>query len=239
MPLYHCTKSVAAVANILKHGFAYVALPTNVASLVLPNLPSLEREPQQFGMVCFRYQADGIIPEQHRANYGRYAICVDTGWAIASGANPVLYIRPDGSVAAAYARLFRAAKKAVDRELARYPDDAARVMMIGNGNMAGMLGAPEWSDLLAIFQFMAPTEDQWENEWRIVNRIPNYSISKTSAGAIPQVCPPQGWATVMNVIKLPRDAVLYLCAPVDEHAVLRQAIPEDFGKIEIREEVGP
>ncbi len=236
MPLFHCTKTFEAVANILQHGFAYVALPTKVASFILPELPALEREPQQFGMICFRHQPDGRIPERHKCAYGRFAICINTEWAIAAGAHPVLYVRPGGSVATAYTRLFRAAKMAIDREIGRYPDDATRLMMLNNRAMAGVLGAPEWSDLLAIYQFMAPADDQWENEWRIVNQLPDYSIGKTSAAAIPQVCPPQGWATVMNLIKPPPEAVVRLVAPKEDSADLRAALPEPFKQIRIEEE---
>jgi len=106
-------------------------------------------------------------------------------------------------------------------------------MMFNNQAVARVLGAPEWSDLLAIYQFMARADDQWENEWRIVNQLPDYSIGKTSAAAIPQVCPPQGWATVMNVIKPPPEAVLHLVAPKENVADLRAALPEPFKQIGI------
>lgn len=235
MALFHCTKSIHAIANILEHGFAYVALPTKVAWFILPEIPKADREPQQFGMISFRQESDGLIPERHLATYGRYAICIDANWAISAGAHPVLYVRPSDSIANAFTRLFRAARKSIDHEADLHPEDSTRHMMFNNRSMGGVLGAAEWSDLLTIFQFMAPAEDEWESEWRIVNPHPNYSIAKVPSQAIHKVTPPQGWATVMNVLRPPPEAILYLLAPSVDQVALRAQLPERFRSIEIKE----
>lgn len=234
MPLFHCTRDPASVANILRYGFAYVALPTKTAAYLLPDLPPLEREPQQFGMICFRSELDDRIPERHQQAYGRFAICVDADWAISVGAQPVIYIHKTGSAAIAFKRLLLKARSAIDREIERYPDDSFRTMAFFNRAAAGSIGAAEWGDLLSLFELMGPADDEWEREWRIVNRMPLSSIPRTGAAAVAQVSPPQGWAKVLNVLPIPTKAVPYLVAAADKEKLLRSLLPEQFKNVDIR-----
>ncbi len=236
MTLIHFTTSPEAVANVLINGFAYVALPTKVASFVLPKIPPQEREPQQFGMICFRHEMDGECSTRHREKYGGFGIAIDKDWALGAGAHPVIYIQEHGSVASAFKGLLQSAMKQLELEQEKYPDDAARGMGYHNRAMAAVFGAAEWANLLDIFQYMAPAADEWEREWRIVQKLPIYSIPKTGHEAVAQVTPPQGWAQILNTLKFPNTAVQYLMCPQGFTSKLKSTLPERYANIEIREE---
>lgn len=237
MKLLHFTSSLTAINNMLTHGLAYVARPTKVASFVLPPLPSMEREPQQFGMICFRKEMRGEMSQDHRTKFGGYAIAIDETWAISAGAEPVLYVQSTGATADAFKRLLATAASRIAAEEKQFPGDSMRTMAYHNRAMAGVFGASEWATLLGIYQFLAPASDEWEREWRIVNPHPIYSIPKTGPEAVAQVSPPLGWANVTNLLKLPRHAVLHLVAPARYAAELRRSLPENYVGIEIVEEI--
>jgi hypothetical protein len=236
MALFHFTKTTKAITNIFTHGFAYVALPTKVASFVLPDIPIEGREPQQFGMICFRHEMEGERSAAHRKKYGPFGIAVDEAWAKSHGAHPVFYLDEAGSVGRALKRLLTSAVSSVRAEEIRFPDDSARRMAYHNKNMASVLGASEWAKLLDLFQYLAPLEDEWEREWRIVRGLPAYNIPQTGTEAVAKVSPPHGWTSVINVLNFPRSAVLYLVAPIGSEETLRAALPSEYQDIEIKEE---
>ncbi|MEO6993449.1 MAG: abortive infection system antitoxin AbiGi family protein [Lacunisphaera sp.] len=235
MKLLHFTSSSEAINNILTHGFVYVAHPTKVASFVLPPLQSMEREPQQFGMICFRKEMQGEMSQLHRTKFGGYAIAIDETWAISAGAQPVMYLQSTGATAHAFKRLLSTAAAGVAAEEKRFPGDSIRTKAYHNRAMASVFGAPEWAALLEIYQFLAPASDEWEREWRIVNPYPIYSIPKTGPEAVAQVSPPLGWAKETNLLKLPRHAVLHLVAPAESAGELRCSLPDNYVGIEIVE----
>ncbi len=109
-------------------------------------------------------------------------------------------------------------------------------MAYHNLAMASVIGAPEWAQLLSIFQFMAPVEDEWEREWRIVQKHPVYSIPRTGSDAVAQVSPPRGWAKVVNALKPTSAAIVALIAPAGCSSQLRCALPESFRSVGITEE---
>lgn len=236
MNLIHFTRTPEAVANILREGFGYVAWPTKTARFVLPELPLLDREPQQFGMISFRMEGDEDCSKAHRQRYGSFGVCIDQNWALAHGAHPVIYVSEGGSVARAFRERFKSAKQVLDRELTRHPTDLFRLRAYGNAAAAGALGASEWATLLQIYQYMAPASDAEEHEWRIVQPHPLYSIPRTAAEAVAQLSPAQGWARILNSIRLTPEAIRYIIGPKGSASRLRPLLSADFSGVEIREE---
>ena len=233
--LLHFTPTAKAIPAILQNGFAYVALPTKVATFVLPaNIPG-DREPQQFGMVCFRAQMAGEDLTAHRKRFGNYAIAMDLAWAKSVHAQPVLYVVPESPVSTALRRLMGRAAGTIRDEERRYSGDTARTMMYHNKAMASALGAPDWGDLLEVFQFLGPVEDEWEREWRVAHPKPYYSIASSGKDAVADVSPPQGWAQFLNVLKFERKSVLRLMVPTGAGAEMRRTLPAEYRDVEIVE----
>ena len=234
--LIHFTKSPAAVGNILRYGFAYVASPTKTAAFVLPKLPPQEREPQQFGMISFRFEEPGKRGARHRKKYGTFGICVREEWARRHGARPVEYVGRWSLKTFLLRRELAKALKPIQEAERRYPGDAAWTMAYHNAAAAGMDGAVDWARFLLRYQFMAPSVDAWELEWRIVNPDPHYSISKDPREAIRQVSPPQGWAIHFNVVKITPADVDHLIVRSGDRGQLLAALPDEYRAISVFEE---
>jgi hypothetical protein len=233
--LLHFTKTAEAVADILLHGFAYVAHPTKVAPFALPSIPIGDREPQQFGMICFRAEYPGERSVDHRKKYGSFAIVIDEVWARSEGAQPVLYIARDGSVTAATKSLMSAAAAKIRSEADRDSGNKLWMMAYSNQQLAGVFGATEWAGLLEVYQFLAPAEDEWEREWRIVNKSPHSGIPKTGLEAVSRLTTGGGWATY-DSLKISRSAVLRFVAPQGCSSKLRSILPSDYRQVSITEE---
>jgi hypothetical protein len=236
MPLLHFTRTPEAVGNVLSVGFVYVAHPTKVADFLLPRMPDQPREPQQFGIVSFRFEEEGTHCAKHRAKYGPFAISIDVDWAKSVGAMPVRYVRRWSLFAFMFKRNLARAAKPLYAEMARYPDDAFRVWSFHNANVAAYLGAKEYAALILLYQYMAPSKDRWEKEWRIPMRRPFYSIPMTARDAVAAVSPPKGWAKHVNVLKPPTYAVCGLVCPHGTRTALLEYVPEDLRSLPIREE---
>lgn len=237
MPLIHFTQSLTALGNILTHGFAYVARPTKTALFLLPQIPLRGgREPQQFGMVCFRQEHDGECSAKHRERYGQFGIEVDPTWAVNVGAQPVHYIK-DGSVTAiALKRLFVSRAKEVAREEQRYPGDTFRTMGYQNSAAARAIGAPNWADMIDLYQFTAPSEDEWEREWRVVQSFPNYSSPMSADEAVKLVSPPVGWSQITAVLKPPSSAIRAIHIPRGTSVLAAASIPDHLRDVPLIEE---
>lgn len=223
------------MANILAHGFAYVARPTKTAGFLLPSFPKQPRQPEQFGLVSFRSEDDDASCLKHREKYGHYGIALDERWAIKEGARAVQYIRSWGIRALRFKLSLSVTSKKIYEEMAVFPDDRFRLHAFHNAAAAGYIGASEYAKLLLAYRYTAPYSDRDENEWRIVNKHPNYSIPIDPHDAIKAVSPPLGWAIHLNTIKLPLTGVRYISVPPGEAMALRKLLGSEFSNIEIKE----
>ena len=111
-----------------------------------------------------------------------------------------------------------------------------RAMAYHNAAAAALDGATVWAAFLLRFQYMGPRRDAWEQEWRIANPAPTYSIPKTPAEAVAKVSPPLGWAIHVNVLKIDRAGIAYLLAGPGGRAALLRELPAEFRDLPIIEE---
>lgn len=234
MRLIHHTKTGETVSAILQNGFAYVANRRQLCEELIEEHDFSDREPQQFGMISFRAY-DGPPLPRHVDRFGGYGICVTEEWAASNAAQKVLYIDRSGPVFEAMRDLFISAYQEVKRIVTVYPDDQARAMAYHNKSMALALGAIDYANLLQLYEYIEPIENQYQNEWRICNQDPNYGISQNISDAIADVSPPKGWAQFLNVKKIQPADVDHLICPQGQANNLRSQLSQEFRNLEIIE----
>lgn len=128
--LTHYTKRIDGVANILSHGFAWVANRRNVAEFLIPHHDYSNREPQQFGMISFI----DMGPEEARSHlgaFGRYGIAVSDEWARHQNARRVVSVDSDGPVTEALQAIFEIGYRDCEARI-RFPEDAGWTMAFEN-----------------------------------------------------------------------------------------------------------
>ena len=91
-----------------------------------------------------------------------------------------------------------------------------------------------WANLLQFYEYMESSKFSSEREWRIVNPDPHYSLAgQRTEQTIQQASPPQGWATVMNTVRVkPADIKAFVCPYVELNA-FRNALPPEFTDIQV------
>ena len=234
MELVHHTDSADAVSGILSNGFAYVANQRDlIANLV--GFDSWEgKEPQQFGMVSFHERLN-TPSARHLGQFGQYAICVSREWAVRHGASPVLYVGSSGPLFDSLQSLFVAGYDQVKRQIASYGGDAMHQMAYHNRYQARVIGADLYDAVLGLYEFLEPLRNSYQNEWRITHPYPHYGISENAARAVEEVSPPEGWAQVLNVIRISPPDVRYLVSPNGASEALRDKVPDQYRDIPIYE----
>jgi hypothetical protein len=230
--LTHYTASIKALVGILNNGFAWVPNRRNLMPLLLPEHDFSRREPQQFGMISFTE----LEPEHagsHASVFGPFGVVVSDGWAAANRAERVIYIERDGPTLDAWRSLFRVGYRDVTAGI-KYPDDAAWLMSFENKSVAGAVaGATLWAALLQLYEYMEPADSAAQREWRIVHPHPYYSLSDLKEEVIRQVSPPQGWAKLLNVVRISPPDVEALISPRSEYLSLQHALPEAYGNVAV------
>jgi len=232
--LIHHTKNGETVSAILQNGFAYVANRRQLCEELIEEHDFSDREPQQFGMISFRAY-DGPPLSRHIDRFGAYGICVTEKWAMSKDAQKVLYIDRSGPVFEAMRQLFVSAYQEVKNIVSVYPEDKGRAMAYHNKAMALALGARDYANLLQLYEYFEPVENQYQNEWRVCNPYPDYGISQNISEAIADVSPPKGWAQVLNVKKIGPADVDHLVCPQGETKNLRSQLSHAFRNLEIIE----
>lgn len=148
----------------------------------------------------------------------------------------MIYVAEGGSLALGFRQLLSAARKSLDNERTHCPDDSFRLAGYHNAATADVLGAHEWAALLRICQYMGPANDAPEQEWRVVQNLPLYSVPKTSEVAVTQLSPAQGWARVLNSIKISSQNIRFILVPKGCSANLHRQLPPKYVHVEIREQ---
>ena len=227
LQLTHYTGKVDAVLNILFSGFAWVPNRRNLISKLVPAHDFSQREPQQFGMISFTELGPDEAAE-HRKQFGSYGIVVSENWARNHWAQKVIYVDQSGPIFDALTEIFEEGYNDVASRI-RFPDDAGWQMAYTNKAVAARVaGSRLWAALLQLYEYVEPLENMHHREWRIVHPDPCYSYPPTKAEIIKNVSPPQGWATVLNVVRVQRDDVLgFVCPKVEQHR-LESVLPEAY-----------
>lgn len=232
MILTHFTKTVSAVENILEHGFAWIRNDRKVICDLLPEVDFSQREPQSFGQICFTENKHEASPD-HIEKYGSYGIEVKLEWAKRNNVQPVIYISKEGPLIDSLKYLYtQTYNKTKIEEL--YPNDEARQMWETSAVMAGFVGSPLYGCLLKLYEYMEPSENTHESEWRITNQDPNYSITNDLKKTIEDVSPPQGWATIMNVVKIEPNDIIKINCKKENYSELKNKIPHRFKCVHIQ-----
>jgi hypothetical protein len=203
--------------------------------LLVPEHDFSRREPQQFGMISFT-ELDPKQARDHASTYGPFGVVVSDSWARAKGAERVIYVDDVGPAFDAWRSLFRAGYRDLTSRI-KHPDDAGWLMAFENKAVAGAVaGSVLWAALLQIYEYMQSAEDSAEREWRIVNPLPNYSVSDYSRKeAIRQASPPEGWAQHLNVVRVARGDVGALLCPRTERDRLVGALPAEYNNAPVIE----
>ena len=234
--LTHYCRSIDAVANILKEGFAWVANPRRLAHLLMPHHDFSTREPQQFGMVSFT-EIQPSTAAEHSEQFGAYGIMMTEKWAKAQKVQRVIYIDDEGPVSDMWLALFMKAYEDVKLSIGE-SDDAFRQMAYENKVIAGLVGAEIWPYLLQLYEYMEPAIVAHEREWRIVNEMPLYSIPASKVEAIAAVSPAHNWAKHVNVLRTSPESVRALVCPASARHSLLSAIPPEFRNVPLIETDG-
>jgi hypothetical protein len=114
-------------------------------------------------------------------------------------------------------------------------------MAYHNRNQARVIGADLYDAVLGLYEFLEPLKNSYQNEWRITHPYPHYGISDHAASAVEEVSPPEGWAQVLNVIRISPPDLRYLVSPNGASDELRAKIPDlyrDIPNYEISVEQG-
>jgi hypothetical protein len=235
--LTHYTRTVAAVANILRHGFAWIPNRRRLAHILIPQHDYTRREPQQFGMISFT-EILRDDARSHRDAFGPFGVAVTEAWAQSHCAQRVFYVDESGPVVEALRRLFALGYADIKRSI-RYPDDAGWLMAYENKAAAGGInGSSLWANLLQLWEFLEPSSNSAHCEWRIVNPHPHYGFSEDKQQAIAQVSPPKNWAKITHVVKIECADVVELVCPQSAVTTLRAELPEEYSDITVAEVAG-
>lgn len=231
--LTHYTKKIDDVANILSHGFAWVANRRNVIEVLIPYHNYSKREPQQFGMISFTDMA----PDEacsHSSAFGRYGIVVSDEWAKRQNAQRVVYVDSDGPVTEALQAIFEIGYRDCEARI-QFPEDAGWTMAFENKAVAhAVVGAPLWANLLQLYEYMESSQFSREREWRISQPDPLYGLAdKRTEEVIDNVSPPLGWAKFVNVVKIePVDIAAFVC-PSSECRTFQHALPSTYANVRV------
>jgi hypothetical protein len=223
--LVHYTDRVGNVGSILGNGFLLIPNSRNLIHKLLDEDDPWDREPQEWGMVCFSEVPVGAA-EDHRSIFGRFGVAVSWSWAASNGIDRVIYVREDGPVFALWRFLFQSAYQDLKtRESSGSPSWGG--MSAYNRAMASSIGAAGWATLLRLYEFMQPQADSDQAEWRIVNRQPFHFASRDKNQQIKQALEMSKTWQLANLRLHPRDVELLVC-PKASVAELRAVLPEDF-----------
>ena len=231
--LTHYTKRIDGVANILSHGFAWVANRRNVAEFLIPHHDYSNREPQQFGMISFT----DMGPEEarlHSGAFGRYGIVVSDEWAKRQNAQRVIYVDSEGPVTEALRAIFETGYRDCEARI-RFPEDAGWTMAFENKAVAhAVVGSPLWANLLQLYEYMESSQFSREREWRIAHPDPYYSLAgRRTEQVISDVSPPQRWAKFLNVVRVtPADIAAFICPSKECHA-LQRVLPAGYANVPV------
>ena len=220
--LTHYTK-LEVVSKILANGFAWIPNSRNLISILVPNHDFSEREPQHFGMISFT-ENQPTDSQRHRKQFGDFGICVSDAWAHRNNVTRVIYVAEEGATLEAWKSLFAAGYREVRARVAN-PEDTGLLMAYHNKAIAGICGATVWASLLQLYEYMEPEENSYQREWRMVNSLPDYSLDKPKHELIRQVSPPQGWATVMNLVQISSADIDGFVCPSGQRNALVNVLP--------------
>lgn len=167
--------------------------------------------------------------EKHRNVFGNYGITVSETWAHSHKAQKVMYIDKTGPVIEALATIFQIGHEDLKARI-RFPDDAALQMAYTYKGMASAgVGASLWANLLQLYEYLEPTENAYQQEWRIVHPTgyrSSYTDSKDKI--LKSVSPPRGWAQILAVLRVESKDVLGFVCPADDEQRLRSILPKEF-----------
>lgn len=231
--LVHYTKTVDAVVSILTNGFLLVPSPRGLIHQFLGSDLFREREPQQFGMTCFTE-----IPidqaETHREQFGNFGIGVTWDWALRHSAQRVIYVSEHGPLAEAFAFLFGRALLEMNAEVAKYPDDGARLWGYANAAFASAFGCSMWATMLKLYEYMQPEAQSSQFEWRIVQTFPYHfraDISDRDGLRREALQIANMWRFTALSLE-PRDVSMLIC-PKQEALALQSQLPNAFSAVPV------
>lgn len=231
--LTHCTKSAGAVRNILNHGFAWVPNKRNLIQSLLPEWDQKGREPQEFGMISFTENEIEITPN-HREKFGHFGIVVSSVWATSQAAQRVIYVDHAGPVFEALQTIFQIGYIDLKTKIESQDDEFLTLSSTNKSFASSVVGPRLWPNLAQLYEYMEPSENSFQREWRIVNPVPFYGFKGTLPKIIEDVSPPLNWANLTNVVPVsPKDIVEILC-PSRVESELRSSLPDSYLKTKIR-----
>lgn len=220
--LTHYTGSIDTIIKILTNGFAWVPNKRDLITHFIPFHGFSSREPQQFGMISFTE----LPPENSapaRRDFGNYGIRVSEEWALPQNAQRVLYIDYQGQVFDGFRSLFQYAYgDLICKSLLRTGEVSS--MEFTNRAMANVTRAFLYGHLLKVYEYMEPSTHSHQQEWRITNPEPLYGFKENKREIIENVSPPQGWASIVNLLRIECSDVAGFVCPESETQLLKDSV---------------
>lgn len=226
--LVHYTNSEEVVRSICDLGFLLVPNRRHLIKKFLPNEDFTAREPQEFGMVSFT-ELPADRTNEHREQFGSFGIAVKWEWALRNDAQRVIYVTEDGPVFETLQWLFELGRQEVHR---CYPSNSRPTMLLQNKAVAGGYGAQLYHSLLTLYEYMEPEQNSSQVEWRIVNKIPDYTTDSSQPDRIERLLSAATTWRFGCVPISPSDIEMFVC-PADRIGSLRELLPEPFRDIPI------
>lgn len=229
LDLVHYTSRSALLEILENDAFWYIHNDRLVLDQLLPDEDLSGREPERFGAVSF---TSGAIHNAGpvREDFGPFGIGVSDAWAVRVGAQPVIYVPPNGPVLQALRRLFESGAAGLRVQLAKERGDpfAELNQSVPNKRIIGLLGEGAlWSTLMTLFEHMGPAENARQQEWRAVQPEPFHFSGDAKVDHLEEAArDAETWRGRQLEFK-PSD-IEYLVCPDAEALRLKESLPRRY-----------
>lgn len=233
--LVHYTSRRTLLKILENDAFWYIHNDRQVLDRLLPGADLGGHEPEQFGAVSFT-SAPVHLAGPVREDFGPFGVAVSDTWARRVGAQPVIYVPPEGPVLQALQRLFESGAAGLRVELAKERGDpfAEFYQSVPNKRIVGLLGEGAlWSTLMTLFEHMEPAENSRQQEWRAVQPEPFHFSGDTKADHLEEAAHDAETWRLRQLEFEPQDTE-YLVCPDGEAPRLNGDLPRRYRGVLIR-----
>lgn len=234
MELTHYTNSMNKLVGILNNGFAWTTRTRDLMHFLVPQHDFSEMDAQQFGMICFSERTPTTCFSDTQ-NFGSFGITVTNEWAQKHKAQPVVYLDTSGGpFAESFKKVFQIGYDDLKRRI-DFPRDKCQTAAFHNKHAAAaVVGAHLWASLLQIYEYLEPSINSSEKEWRLVYPLPNYTHANSRIeDIIENASPPTGWGIHTDVVPIEnKDVKRLVCREADKYELIEK-LPPDFNSTPI------
>ena len=232
MDWVHYTNSVDAINGIIQNGLLVNPLERKLIHL-FSNSPHFdEREPQQFGLTSLR--KDSFIgSRKHIKQFGNLGIVFNNEWVEKEEFQKVWYLKENTRRHKKLKAFFDDAEKELIQCInKRPPNDSFPYMGYTNKEIAGLLGARKYCHFLSIYEYLEPAENQWQKEYRSVQKEPLYTSGST--GELVNSISKPGWNNMLMTKKFQPQDVSHFVTQRKFVKQLKESLPIEYKNKEVK-----